>query len=34
MSNWTRGNATKGTGAGTQEEGEYFQSLSQYCTII
>jgi len=28
MNNRITGNATKGTGAGTQEEGEYFQSLS------
>jgi hypothetical protein len=33
MSKWTRGNETKEAGAGAQEESEYFQSLSQYCTI-
>jgi hypothetical protein len=33
MSKWATGNVMKGTGAGTQGEDEYFQSLSQYCMI-
>jgi hypothetical protein len=34
MSNLTTGNATKGTGAGIQEEGKYFQSLHNILQLL